>query len=155
MSGNQGQGTTMLPELILLASVHAGGAIPVADTIPYESAEASAKLYSEDAARVVKGLILDTRTVKLSDGVEFMQMDVETDQGAVRVHLGPKWYMDEYHDRFDVNKGRSVTVVGSPAMVDGKEMLVAAELANADGKQRMRLRHPNGTPAWVGGEHAK
>lgn len=145
----------MLPPLILLAVVHAGGAIPVADTIPYEPAEASAKLYSEDAAREVNGLIVETRTVKLSDGVEFMQMDMETDKGPIRVHLGPKWYMDEYHDRFDVNKGRSVTVVGSRAMVDGKEMLVAAELANADGKQRMRLRHSDGTPAWVGGEHAK
>ena len=66
-----------------------------------------------------------------------------------------RWYMDEYHDRFDVNKGRSVTAVCSPAIVEGRKILVAAELANADGRQRMRLRHPDGTPAWVGGEHAK
>jgi hypothetical protein len=145
----------MLPEFILLTLVHGVHAIPVADTIPYEPAEASAKLFSEDSARVVKGTIVDTRTVKLSDGVEFMQMDVGTDQGTVRVHLGPTWYMDEYRDRFDVNKGRLVVAVCSPSMVDGKEVLVAAELSNADGHQRMRLRHPNGTPAWVGGEHAK
>ena len=144
----------MLAEFRLVAALHSH-AIPMSDNIPYEPAESSAKLYSEDNARVVKGLILDTRTVKFSDGVEFMQMDVDTDQGPVRVHLGPKWYMDEYHDRFDVNKGRSVTAVCSPAIVEGRKILVAAELANADGRQRMRLRHPDGTPAWVGGEHAK
>lgn len=103
----------------------------------------------------MKGVILDTASVKLRDGVEFMQMDVDTERGPVRVHLGSTWYMDEHHNRFDVNKGRLVTAVCSPAMVDGKEVLVAAELTNADGQQRMRLRHPDGTPAWVGGEHVK
>jgi hypothetical protein len=145
----------MLPEIILLAAVHGAPAIPVADTTPYEPAEATTKLYSEDVARLVKGTILDTRTIKLRDGAEFMQMDVETDHGTVQVHLGPTWYMDEYHDRFDVNKGRAVTALCSPATVDGQTVLVASELRNADGQQRMRLRHPDGTPAWVGGEHAK
>lgn len=145
----------MLPEILLFTAVHATQALPVADKIPYEPAEASAKLYSEDATRVVQGTILDTMAVRLKDGVEFMQMEVETERGPVRVHLGPTWYMNEYHDRFDVNKGRLVTAVCSPAVVDGKKVLVAAELTNADGQQRMRLRHPDGTPAWVGGEHAK
>ncbi|MGC3976578.1 MAG: hypothetical protein QM771_19675 [Nitrospira sp.] len=145
----------MLPEILLFAALHGTQALPVSDKIPYESAEASAKLFSEDAIRVVKGVILDTTAVRLKDGVEFVQMEVETDRGPVRVHLGPTWYMNEYHDRFDVNKGRLVTAVCSPAMVDGKQVLVAAELTNADGQQRMRLRHPDGTPAWVGGEHAK
>ncbi|HEU4683060.1 MAG TPA: hypothetical protein VFS39_00980 [Nitrospira sp.] len=37
----------------------------------------------------MKGVIADTRTVTLKDGVQFMQMDVETDHGIVPVHLGP------------------------------------------------------------------
>ncbi len=77
--------------------------MPEADKVPYESAEASAKLFSEDAIRVVKGIIRDTTAVRLKDGVEFLQMEVETERGPVRVHLGPTWYMNEYHDRFDVN----------------------------------------------------
>jgi hypothetical protein len=81
-----------------------------------------------------------------------MQMDVETDRGIIPVHLGPVWYMDEYAERFDVNKGRSVSVVGSPSMVQGREVLVASEITNEDGQQRMRLRHPGGIPAWVGSE---
>lgn len=144
----------MLPELLLFSTMHMQ-ALLVSDKAPYESAEASAKLYSEDAVQVVKGIILDTTAIRVKDGAEFMQMDVETEQGPVRVHLGPTWYMNEYHDRFDVNKGRLVTAVCSPAIVDGRQVLVAAELTNADGHQRMRLRHPDGTPAWVGGEHAK
>lgn len=145
----------MLPEMLLFATIHGTQALPVSDKVPYESAEASAKLFSEDEIRVVKGIILVTTAVRLKDGVEFMQMEVETERGPVRVHLGPTWYMNEYHERFDVNKGRLVTAVCSPALVDGRHVLVAAELANADGQQRMRLRHPDGTPAWVGGEHVK
>ncbi len=141
--------------MLIIGVVLPAAPLFVADTIPYEPAEASAKLYSEDASRTVNGVIVDTRTVKLADGVTFMQMDVDTGQGTVSVHLGPAWYMDEHHDRFDVNKGRSVSVIGSPATVDGQEVVVAAELSNGDGTQRMRLRHPKGTPAWVGGEHAK
>ena len=147
----------MLSELILFTALHtfAVDGRLVADTIPYEPAEATTKLYTETGARTVTGIITDTYNVKLKDGVEFMQMDVETDQGKIPVHLGPTWYMDEYSDRFDVNKGRSVSVLGSVATVDGKEVLVASEVSNDDGKQHMRLRHPGGTPAWVGGEHAK
>jgi hypothetical protein len=147
----------MLTELMLFTALQtfsAEGRL-VADTIPYEPAEATTKLYSETAAREVKGIITDTYNVKLKDGVEFMQMTVETEQGTIPVHLGPTWYMDEYSDRFDANKGRSVSVLGSVATVDGKEVLVASEVSNGDGKQHMRLRHPGGVPAWVGGEHAK
>lgn len=147
----------MLTELMLMTALHTlsvEGRL-VADTIPYEPAEATTKLYTETGARTVKGIITDTYNVKLKDGVEFRQMDVETEQGTIPVHLGPAWYMDEYSDRFDANKGRSVSVLGSVATVDGKEVLVASEVSNGDGKQHIRLRHPSGIPAWVGGEHAK
>ena len=147
----------MLTELILLTALHTLSmeARFVADTIPYEPAEATNKLYTETGARTVKGIITDTYNIKLKDGVEFMQMTVETEQGIIPVHLGPAWYMDEHSDRFDANKGRSVSVLGSPATVEGKEVLVASEVSNGDGKQHMRLRHPGGIPAWVGGEHVK
>ena len=129
-----------------------GSPLLVADTTPYESVNKSEKLYSEHAVETLKGVIIDTRTVTLKDGVEFMQMDVETDRGIVPVHLGPQWYMNEFADRFDVNKGRSVSVVGSPSTVQGKEVLVASEISDEQGKQHMRIRHPGGIPAWVGSE---
>lgn len=129
-----------------------GDVLSVADTTPYESVNKSEKLFSENAVQTVRGVIIDTRTVTLKDGAEFMQMEVDTDHGIVPVHLGPVWYMNEYSDRFDVNKGRSVSVVGSPGTVHGKEVLVASELTNDEGKQHMRLRHPGGIPAWVGSE---
>ena len=82
-------------------------------------------------------------------------MDVKTDRGIIPVHLGPVWYMNEYVDRFDVNKGRSVSVVGSSSTVQGQEVLVASEITNEEGTQHMRLRHPGGIPAWVGSERIK
>jgi alpha-L-fucosidase len=143
----------MLLQIVMALAVQAtGNATPVADTTPYESVNKSEKLYTDTAVQTVKGVITDTKTVTLKDGAEFMQMDVETDHGIIPVHLGPIWYMDEYADRFDVNKGRSVSVVGSPSTVQGKEVLVASEITNEEGKQHMRLRHPDGIPAWVGSE---
>jgi hypothetical protein len=132
-----------------------GHVYTVADTTPYESVNKSEKLYHENAVQTVRGVITDTKTITLKDGVQFMQMDVATEHGMVPVHLGPVWYMNEYSDRFDVNKGRSVSVVGSPGTVHGKEVLVASGLINDEGKQHMRLRHPDGIPAWVGSEKAE
>jgi alpha-L-fucosidase len=143
----------MLLQIVMVFAVQANAhALPVADTTPYESVNKSGKLYTEKAVQTIKGVITDTRTIRLKDGAEFVQMDVETDHGTVPVHLGPVWYMDEYADRFDVNKGRSVSVVGSSSTVQGKEVLVASEITNEEGKQHMRLRHPDGIPAWVGSE---
>jgi hypothetical protein len=82
-------------------------------------------------------------------------MDVDTEKGIIPVHLGPVWWMNEYSDRFDVNRGRSVSVLGSPSVVEGKDVLVASEITNEEGKQHMRLRHPGGIPAWVGSEKLK
>jgi hypothetical protein len=129
-----------------------GQALAVGDTVPYESVNESEKLFTEDAVQTVTGVITDTRTVTLRDGAKFMQMDVETDRGIIPVHLGPLWFMNEYFDRFDVNRGRSVSVLGSLSTVEGKEVLVASEITNEEGTQHMRLRHPSGIPAWVGSE---
>lgn len=143
----------MLLQMVVAFALQATGhSVLVADTTPYESVNKSEKLYNDSAAQTVKGVIIDTRTITLQDGAEFMQMDVDTDHGTIPIHLGPVWYMDEYADRFDVNKGRSVSVVGSRSTVQGKEVLVASEITNEEGKQRMRLRHPDGIPAWVGSE---
>jgi alpha-L-fucosidase len=142
----------LLHMLMAFALQATGHTILVADTTPYESVNHSEKLYSDNAVQTVKGVITDTRTIRLKDGAEFMQMDVETDHGIIPVHLGPVWYMDEYADRFDVNKGRSVSVVGSASTVQGKEVLVASEITNEEGRQHMRLRHPDGIPTWVGSE---
>ena len=143
----------MLLEMVVAFALQATGySVLVADTTPYESVNKSEKLYNDSAAQTVKGVISDTRTITLQDGAEFMQMDVDTEHGTIPIHLGPVWYMDEYADRFDVNKGRSVSVVGSRSTVQGKDVLVASEITNEEGKQHMRLRHPDGIPAWVGSE---
>jgi hypothetical protein len=144
-----------LPMVIVVALEATGGFVPVADTAPYESVNQSEKLYAEADAQVINGVIIDTRRVTLKDGVEFMQMDVDTEKGIIPVHLGPVWWMNEYSDRFDVNRGRSVSVLGSPSVVEGKDVLVASEITNEEGKQHMRLRHPGGIPAWVGSENLK
>jgi len=147
----------MTAALTLLVFLFSAAAVPAsaADQSPYESVTESARLYNEEAARKITGVIQDTRTVTLKDGVSFMQMDVKTEQGLVPVHLAPVWYMEDQSNLFDVNKGRSVTVLGQHSDVQGQQIFVAAELTNEDEHQHLRLRHPSGVPAWVGSERVQ
>ena len=145
---------TALALLLFLLGVHAAPA-HAADETPYESVTESARLYNEEGAKRITGVIQDTRTVTLKDGVSFMQMDVKTEQGLVPVHLAPVWFMEDRSNLFDVNKGRSVTILGQDSDVQGQKVFVAAELTNEDQHQHLRLRHPSGIPAWVGSERVQ
>ena len=120
--------------------------------VPYESVTQSDRLFDERRATTINGVIADRRTVLLEDGVPFVQIDVRTDDGTVPVHLAPLWFMQYRRDLFDLDKGRSVSVLGSPNNILGQDVLVASEIASDYREQRLRLRYPSGVPAWVGGE---
>ena len=144
----------MIAALTLLVFLLAAPVLPAlaADQTPYESVTESARIYNGEGAKKITGVIQDTRMVMLKDGESFMQMDVKTEQGLVPVHLAPVWYMEDQSHLFDVNKGRSVTVLGQDTEVQGHQVFVAAELTNEDKHQHLRLRHPSGVPAWAGSE---
>jgi hypothetical protein len=120
--------------------------------VPYESVNESERLFDDERARTIKGVIADKRTVVLEDGVRFVQVDVKTDAGLVPVHLAPQWFLEYRKGELDLDRGRSVSVWGSSHQVMGREVFVAAEVSNPDREQRLRLRHPSGVPAWVGSE---
>jgi hypothetical protein len=141
--------------LVLHALSPSSPAWTVDHSAPYESVTESERLYHEDRARTITGVITDTRTVTLKDGVPFLQMDLKTEEGPILVHLAPVWFMEERANLFDVDKGRAVTVLGAASEVQGQSVFVAAELSNADRQQHVRLRHPSGVPAWVGSERVR
>ena len=63
-----------------------------------------------------------------------------------RVHLGPSWYAEQ--SDLVVNPGESVAVTGSLVEMNGKQVLMAREMTQAN--RRVRLRERDGTPVWSG-----
>jgi hypothetical protein len=68
-------------------------------------------------------------------------------QQAVRVHLGPAWFVAE--ELPDLELGQEITVTGSRTRDLFGPMLLAEEVQR--GEHRVRLRAQNGRPAWAGG----
>ena len=79
----------------------------------------------------------------MSAGIHLM---VKTDKGALRVDLGPEWYIQRLDTKID--KGDQVEVKGSMVKIDGKEALIAAEVKK--GGETLVLRDSAGIPAWAG-----
>ncbi|WP_447978580.1 hypothetical protein [Candidatus Nitrospira bockiana] len=121
---------------------------------PYESVTESERLYDPDAAETIRGVVEAVETVRLEDGAPFMQVRLRTEDEAVRVHLAPEWFMQEQINRLEIDVGRELEVRGSKHVVKGEPVFVAAEVQNDGRDQRLRLRHPDGTPVWTSGERA-
>jgi len=129
-------------------------AIPVTHDVPYQSVTESDRLFHEDRAQTIRGVIKDMSTITLKDEARFAQLDLKTaDDQVVPVHLGPSWFMEENEYLMDLNVGREVEVRGSFETVAGQPVFVAAQLYNDRRKEGMRLRRADGLPAWVGGEY--
>jgi len=63
-----------------------------------------------------------------------------------RVHLAPSWFAEQ--SDLIVNPGESVAVTGSVVEMNGKQVLMAREMTQAN--RRVRLRERDGTPVWSG-----
>lgn len=78
-----------------------------------------------------------------SGGVHWM---LKTDKEEIEVHAGPQWYLDVQpvkvaaHDRVEVR--------GSRISLDGKPVLIAAEVRRGD--RALKLRDDAGLPVWRG-----
>jgi hypothetical protein len=125
------------------------------DRVPYESATESEFLFEEEAAETIHGVVDSIDTVTLRDGAVFTQLQLKTDREPVRVHLGPKWFIDGQRHRLELDVGRGLEIRGSRNRVGGTPVFVAAEIRNERREERLRLRHPSGAPVWAAGEYLK
>lgn len=129
-------------------------AIAVTHDVPYESVNESGRLYRDEQAETIRGVIKEINTVTLKDGARFSRLSLKTAHDEViPVHLGPSWFMAENQYLMDLNVGREVEVKGSFATVAEQPVFVAAQLHNDHRKEGMRLRRDDGLPVWVGGEY--
>jgi hypothetical protein len=144
--------------LVPLASVFGTSslpyAVPVAQEVPYQSVTESDRLYHEDRAKTIRGVVQETRTITLKDNALFSRLHLKTaEDQVVPVHLGPSWFMEENEHLLDLNVGREVEVKGSFETIAGQPVFVAAQILNDRREEGMRLRREDGMPAWVGGEY--
>lgn len=79
-------------------------------------------------------------------GMNYRGVTLKTDQGEMRVHLGPEWYMDE--QKLAVEKGDTLEVTGAKTTQDDQPVILAREFTR-DGKKVM-LRNNQGIPVWRG-----
>jgi len=76
-----------------------------------------------------------------------LAMTVRTREGVRhRVHLGPTWFAEQ--SDITPASGEEVSLTGSVVEMNGKQVVMAREMTQAN--QRVRLREWDGTPIWSG-----
>jgi hypothetical protein len=124
----------------------------VQDNRPYESVTESTRLFDPQNEQIIRGVITKVSAVPMEHDTPFTQLTLQTDEGSVQVHLGPRWFMQEQIHRLELDIGREVMARGNEEVIDGLPVVVAAEVTNERRGERLRLRHADGTPVWAGGE---
>src|SRR5262245_39589647 len=104
------------------------------------------RLFNDDSMQTIKGTVAEMGHVTPMSGMEDgRQVTVQTNEGAMIVHLGPGWFIDR-QDRA-LNKGEAVEVKGSRVQLDGKPVMIATEIKCGD--DILRLRDKDGQPMWI------
>jgi hypothetical protein len=106
-------------------------------------------LYDPDDVEEIVGQVL--RIERVVEGViprrgiaEGIQLVVVTHAGIVCAYVGPLWYVAA--QPIAIAPGDRVAVRGSPALVDGVPVIVAAHVRTATAT--LVLRRADGTPIW-------
>lgn len=145
----------LVPAMCLVLLMIGSGIGMARDQRKYESVTESPRLFDADKSESIRGTIAKLQSVVPAQGAtDFMQLEIKTAGGLVTVHLAPLWYLEEHQDKIELDKGMEVEVRGSHAVVNGKDVLVAAEILRVQNGERLHLRHQDGTPVWSGSERS-
>lgn len=108
------------------------------------------QLFDPKTVTTVEGEVTAlTRTQHKMIGVTGVHATVKTATGELDVHLGPSWFVD--NQELKLEAGDKVKVTGSKVTVDGKQALIATEVAR--GELTLQLRDADGLPRWVAWRH--
>lgn len=103
------------------------------------------RMYNPSTATTVNGTVEQVRTVSRG-GWGGIHLDLETESGALDVHLGPSAFLSS--KGFQFAKGDQVQVTGSKVSFKGHEAIVAREVKKGD--KVLVLRNDQGVPEWSG-----
>jgi hypothetical protein len=105
------------------------------------------RLYNPESAFSTSGSIESIQTFVpapgIAPGVRFI---LKTAGEPVEVHLGPLWYIDRLDLKLE--PGDHVELRGSRVVIDGKPVVIAAEIRKGD--IDLLLRDGKGVPVWAG-----
>jgi len=104
-------------------------------------------MYDPKTVGTVKGEVVSlekfTPGKGMSSGVHLL---LKAGKETISVHLGPSWYLENQDAQ--VEPKDRIEITGSRLTLDGKPVLIAAEVKRGDGI--LKLRDENGVPMWAG-----
>jgi hypothetical protein len=74
-----------------------------------------------------------------------VQLTINSDQTEYNVHLGPAWYILR-QDNMNFSKNDDVEIKGVKVMINGKQVIMAAQVKKGD--RKLYLRDDDGIPYW-------
>jgi hypothetical protein len=104
------------------------------------------RLYNPQTVTTVKGQVEKLEEVTMGRNMAIREVILKTDQGSLKVHLGPGWYLDE--KKFVLKAGDTVEVTGSKVTLNNQPALIAREV-QVNGAT-LKLRDDQGLPVWRG-----
>lgn len=105
------------------------------------------RMYNPATVETVAGTVESIDRITPRKGMASgVHVTLQTEKGALSVHLGPEWYVERLDTK--IAKGDSIEVRGSRITYNDKPAIVAAEVKKGDAV--LKLRDENGIPAWAG-----
>jgi hypothetical protein len=102
------------------------------------------RLYDPQTVTTVTGQVEKLEELSMGQNMAFREVILKTDQGSLKVHLGPGWYLDE--KKFVVKAGDTVSATGSKVTLNNQPALIAREVT-VNGAT-LKLRDDQGLPVW-------
>jgi len=105
------------------------------------------QLYTTGSVETLKGVVqsvyLDTPPGVRTQAV---YLSLKTEATSIPVQLGPEWFVQKLPTKFE--KGDAIEVTGSKVSVEGKTLVLAAQIKK--GAQSTAFRNSSGVPVWSG-----
>lgn len=105
------------------------------------------QLYASGSVETVSGMV-ESIDLVVPPGVrtQAVYLSLKTDVGLLPVQLGPEWFVQKLPAR--IEKGDKVEVTGARITIEGKTLLLAAQVKKSD--QVLVFRNSAGVPVWSG-----
>jgi hypothetical protein len=106
------------------------------------------KMWDVDTVETLKGEVVAVEKYVPGRGgtVYGLRLTMKMDSETVSVILGPAWYIEEQHFKFEPRD--RLEVKGSMMSIQGQATLIAAEVKKAE--KSLKLRDEAGIPLWSG-----
>jgi hypothetical protein len=105
------------------------------------------RAYDPDTVATITGKVVKVEEVQRDGGRSGgIHVVMDTDDGVVQAHLGPKWYISGLN--LDLKPGDNIEVTGSKLYVVEDLYIIVRELKRGD--ETVTLRDISGVPNWSG-----